>query len=62
MSNPPFNRFWGDPAEHMDEWRSLRRLVEAAEKEQRERELKRKRRKIRKLTKLAMERKLKGQK
>lgn len=61
MTAPPFSRFWGDPAQHLDEWRHLQRQLAKAEQEQRERDLKRKRRRIRKLLKQAKARQLKGQ-
>lgn len=60
MSGLPFSRFWGDPAEHMDEWRALRERLEQAEKELKERERRKKARRIKKLTRQAMAGKLKG--
>lgn len=56
------SRFWGDPANCVDELRILRARLEQAEKEQKERARRRKARRIRKLTKQAMNRQLKGQK
>ncbi len=61
MSGPPFSRFWGDPAEHLDEWRALQKKVAAAEKRAKDLELKRNKQRIRKLLKQAKARELKGQ-
>lgn len=47
------SRFWGDPAEHLDEWRALHARLVAAEQELKDRARRRKARRIRKLAKLA---------
>ena len=55
-------RFWGDPAECVDELRGLRARLEVAEREIKERDRRRKARRIRKLTKLAKSGALKDKK
>lgn len=61
MTGPVFSRWWGDPAESLDEIRAMRKRIEEAEKRAREVELRRKKRRIRKLVRLAKARELKGQ-
>lgn len=48
------SKFYGDPAEHLDEWRALRARAEQAEKEAQARRRRNKARRIRKLTRQAM--------
>lgn len=62
MAMPPFSFMWGDPAECVDQIRTMRQRMAEAEKEIKARELIRKRRRIRKLVKQAKARQLKGQK
>ncbi len=61
MSALFFSRWWGDPAESLDERRSLQKRCEEYEKRQKEIERRNKARKLKKLVKQAKARELKGQ-
>lgn len=60
MSALPFSWMWKDPAETIDQIRSMRARMAYEEKRLKEQERRRKARRIRKLVKLAKAGKLKG--
>ncbi|MBS1143379.1 MAG: hypothetical protein H6R14_785 [Proteobacteria bacterium] len=60
MATVPFSWMWKDPAETIDQIRTLRADMAKEEKRLKEQDVRRKARRIRKLTRLAKAGKLKG--